>query len=71
MNCLTSLVTAVPTTVESYFMVIIGLGISIYGLKARTFREDGRLHMLTPAEKLEQYEPRWYHRLFILWPVPF
>ena len=51
------------TATESSIAAIVGAAIALYGLRARKFRESSRLHMLTPIDQLEEYEPRWYHRL--------
>jgi hypothetical protein len=46
--------------------VLAGAGLAAYGLLAKTFIEERKLHILTPSDKLERYVPRWYQRLLLI-----
>jgi len=54
------------TTFDCVVFILAGGAAVAYGLLAKTFREDGRLRMLTPVDQLERYVPRWYQRLPIV-----
>ena len=51
---------------DSLAFILLGCALTAYGLFAKKFTESKKLHILTPADKLERYAPRWYHRLFFV-----
>jgi len=66
--CLCTLLAARDSAFDCISMILLGGAVAIYGLRAKTFRESQRLRILTPANELESYVPRWYHRLFVVVP---
>jgi hypothetical protein len=53
------------TPFDSVVFIAIGVAMTAYGIFAKTFIESGKIHVLTPSNKLERYIPRWYHRTLL------
>jgi hypothetical protein len=60
------IIAAKGSAFDCVVFIILGAGTAVYGLLAKTFRESGRLRILTPTDELEKYVPRWYHRLLLI-----
>ena len=54
------------STFDIVALILLGTALMVYGLFAKKFTESKKLHILTPADKLERYVPSWYHRLFFI-----
>ena len=66
MESFTCIIATKDGTFDGVAFIIMGAGMALYGLLAKTFREDSKLHILTPTDELEKYVPRWYHRLLLI-----
>lgn len=54
------------TPFESVIFIALGVTMTAYGFFAKTFIESGKIHVFTSSSKLENYIPRWYHRMLLI-----
>lgn len=50
---------------DNVAFILLGGALFVYALRARSFRESSKLHVLTPVKDLSEYTPKPYQRFLL------